>query len=160
MLRRFCVHGDVIDIELFTIISVDVFLRRGVGVFLLGLVSPRFSPNWNVVPEIKRWNSVHAKTSVHQIRLNCGILKFVSYTSNLWEQMFEFRKYIRLSPKLISDFQGPQQSLSLGTIPIDSGATHHPRGNFVSVTARASLFTDQRTSSLPILAKYRHFTKI
>ena len=77
---------------------------------------------------------------------------------------------------LISNLQCPQQSLSLGTIAIDSAVPYYPHGNAVcdhscnecrlshgvlrlsqavvlSVTARASLSTDPRMSGLPIRSK-------
>ena len=56
-------------------------------------------------------------------------LKFVSYTSNLREQMFDFRRYIRFSPMLISNLQHHQQSLSLGTVAIDNDEPYHPHDN-------------------------------
>ena len=48
---------------------------------------------------------------------NWGILPFASYTSNWRGQMFDFRRYIRLLPTLISSPQGRKQSPSLETNP-------------------------------------------
>ena len=45
--------------------------------------------------------------------------------------MFDFRRYTEFSPKLISNLQGPQQSLSLGTNPIDNAEPCFPHDNIV-----------------------------
>ena len=94
--------------------------------------------------------------------------------------MFDSQRYIRFPPKWIWSLQGLQQSLSLGIDPIDQCWAVFPtwqycRWSFVwwmyaikrarrlsqalvhFVTALASLFTDQRMSSPPIRAKYKHF---
>ena len=71
--RRFCVCDNVIHIEFLNI----VFLRLGVGVFLLGFVSPRVSPYWEGVLEecntlttrsqrSRAGDTVHAKTNVQR----------------------------------------------------------------------------------------------
>ena len=92
-------------------------------------------------------------------------LSFASCTSNLEEQTFDFRRCIKLSPRLIKSLQDRQQSLSLGTNPIDNDEPCFPHDNIVGdhscdecmlshelsvrhrllsilVSARASLFTD------------------
>ena len=40
--------------------------------------------------------------------------------------MFDIRRYAEFTPKSISNLQGPQQSLSLGSIPIDNAVPYHP----------------------------------
>ena len=54
--RRFSVCDNVIHIEYFNSISVDVFLPLGVGVCPLGFVSPRVSPYWKVFGRMQCFN--------------------------------------------------------------------------------------------------------
>ena len=100
---------------------------------------------------------------------NCETLTIASSISNLWEQMFDFRRYIKCLPKLMLSFQDLRQNLSLETVPIDNAEPYYPHDNMVEdhscdectlVSDRANLFTDQRMSSRPILAKQNHFKTI
>ena len=107
-------------LEKFIIISVTVSLRFGVGVgvFALNLISQLVSPSWNVdlisrrvtpgrndIEECHTSKTRFQRSSVEyhpcanqqpkkelQILLNCMKLKFVSYTSNLLEQTYDFQK--------------------------------------------------------------------
>ena len=72
--------------------------------------------------------NLHLKRQ-RQIQQNCVRLKFVSYTSNLWWRMFYFRRYIEFTQKSILSIQGLQQSLSLGTIPINNTVPYYPHSN-------------------------------
>ena len=54
---------------------------------------------------------------------------FASYQYNLWEQMFDIRKYIKSTLRLISSLQGHQQNLSFGTNPICSVELYYPLDN-------------------------------
>ena len=88
----------MIDIDQFEIISVEVFLRSGVGAFSWLLIVAQVSckqswfkeecnPSVTQIPEIKSGNTIHAPTckvkKQLQIQWNRERLKFVSYTSNL-----------------------------------------------------------------------------
>ena len=75
--------------------------------------------------------TVQHPTEWFLIRWNCGILAFVSYTSNLWEQMFDFQRYRRFLPRLILNPQGHQQHLSLGINPVDNAEPCCPHDNIV-----------------------------
>ena len=66
-----------------------------------------------------------------QILWSCEIPKFVSYTSNSQEQMFDLHINIRFLLKLISSLLGHQQSQSFGTIPIDNAVPYYPQDNIV-----------------------------
>ena len=100
-------------------------------------------------------------------------MMFVSYTSNLLEQMYDFQKRIMFLQKWILNLQDLPQSQSPETVPIciDSSISHMTTPpaptrvmniwnqsiqTFVTklwsifVMDRASLFTDHRTSSRPI----------
>ena len=93
------------------------------------------------------------------------------------------KRYIGILLRLILNLPGFQQSLSLGINPIFDVELCFPHDNIVDshscdeckksnelsvltqtlvhfVTARATLFTNQRMSSLPMLAKYKHFLTI
>ena len=50
--------------------------------------------------------------------------KFTSGTSNSQERMFDFQINIKFPVKLITSLPNHQQSLSLGTIPIDNCVSH------------------------------------
>ena len=52
-----------------------------------------------------------------QILLNCAKLKFVSYTSNLLEPMYDFQKHIMFLQKWILSPQDLPQNRSLETVP-------------------------------------------
>ena len=58
---------------------------------------------------------------------NCGILTFVSCTPSWWGRMFDFRRYIRCSPKLIFD---PSKSPAKSD-PIDNAEPCYPHDNTV-----------------------------
>ena len=96
---------------------------------------------------------------------------------------FDFRKFTDFLLMLISSLPGLLQNQSLETILISSVVLCCPHNKYCLhshvlwmssikrakrlshafvhfVTARARLFTDHKVSSLPILAKYRHFTTI
>ena len=74
-----------------------------------------------------------------------AILKFVSHTSNSWERMFDFRRYTRLSLRLIWSLQGLQQSLSESwDNPDRQCCAVLPKR--LRCPVRASLFPDQRLS--------------
>ena len=113
----------------------------------------------------------------------CETLKFVSYTSNLQEHMFDFQGYKKFHPRLISNLQDLPQSQSLENSPslhclavlptrqycrwsfvwwmkVITRAEHSSQTLVHFVTARANLFADQRMSGPPVLAKYKHFKKI
>ena len=108
-----------------------------------------------------------------RIQWDCERLKFVSHTSNFWERILDFQRYRKFLLMVISNFQGPQQSLSLGIIPIDNAVPNFPHGHIVGdhsccectlpqalvncVTAGANLFTDPKLSSLPIRANNKKF---
>ena len=62
---------------------------------------------------------------------NCGILSFVSCTSNWCGRMFDFQRYIRLLPRLTSSPQGRQQSLSLEINPADNAEQCNPHDTIV-----------------------------
>ena len=115
-----------------------------------------------------------------QILLKCVKLKFVSYTSNLLEQMYDFQKCTMFLQKWISNLQDLPQNRSLETVPVCI-VLHHITILFVftcvmntwyqSIQAfdtgfgrfvidLANLFTDHRISGLPIRAKYKHFRTI
>ena len=51
---------------------------------------------------------------------NCETLMLASCTSNWWEQMFDFREYIRFSLKLILNLPGVPQNLRLEVDPVDN----------------------------------------
>ena len=114
-----------------------------------------------------------------RILLNCVKLKFVSYTSNLLEQMYDFQKRTESSR---SGFRVLKISCKIGVLKRSQSAlicsvTHIailfvftgvmnyeisrfrrlPQALVHFVIDRASLFTDQRISGLPIRAKYKHF---
>ena len=112
--------------------------------------------------------------------LNRAKRQFVSCTSNLLEQMYDFQKRTMFLQKWISNLP---RSQSRETIVICIVALYFPHNNIVGihlcdeckrsnashvchklfihfVTERASLFTDHRISDLPTRAKYRHFTTI
>ena len=113
----------------------------------------------------------------------CERLKFVSYTSNLCERTFYIQRYVQFLPRSIFSVQGPQQSESLGIIPLHCVVLYYPHDNIVDshscdectrsnepsvrshalihfVTARASLITDDRMSGLPFAANYKYFRTI
>ena len=116
------------------------------------------------------------------ILLNCVKLKFVSYTSNLLEQLYDFQR-CNVPPEV--DFESsrsPAKSESwnspnlhcLAVFPTWQYCLYShvwcmweiKRDNRLSqalvhfVIDRASLFTDRRISGLPIRAKYKHFRTI
>ena len=116
-----------------------------------------------------------------RILLNCAKLKFVSYTSNSLEQMYDFQKRTMLLQKWILNLQDLLQNRSLETVPacIVLQCYHmtilfvftcvmNVRNRFRRLSQalvhfaidRASLFTDHRISGLPIRAKYKHFKTI
>ena len=113
-----------------------------------------------------------------RIPLNCAKLKFVSYTSNLLEQTYDFPKHIMFLQKWILNLQDLLQNQSLETVPVCIVLQYYPHDNIVCIHMydeymksidsgvchrlwyRASLFTDHRTSGLPIRAKYKHFRTI
>ena len=108
---------------------------------------------------------------------------FVSCTSNLLEQMYDFRKCIMFLQKWILNLQDLPQSQSLETVPVCIVWQYYPHDNIVYihmydeymksidssglsqalvhfVMDRASLFTDHKKPGRPILAKYKHFRTI
>ena len=58
-------------------------------------------------------------------------IRFAFCTSNLWEQMLDFRRDMRFSPKLISSLQDLPQSLSLGINPINNAELCFTQDNIV-----------------------------
>ena len=54
-----------------------------------------------------------------------------SCTSNLWEQMFDFRKYIRFSMRLILKLPSLQQNRRLETVPTCIVEMYYPHDNIV-----------------------------
>ena len=119
-----------------------------------------------------------------RILLNCVKLKFVSYTSNLLEQMYDFRKCTVFLQKWLLNPQDLQQNRSLENSPslhcfailptwqcclyshvwwmYDINRFRRLSQALVHfVIDRANLFTDHRISGLPIIrAKYKHFRTI
>ena len=110
-------------------------------------------------------------------------LKFVSYTSNLLEQMYDFQKCTMFLQKWILSPQDLLQNRSLETVPACIVLQYYPHSNAVCIhmcdecignqsiqalvtnfgpfcNDRASLFTEHRISGLPIRAKYKHFRTI
>ena len=106
-------------------------------------------------------------------------LKFVSYTSNLLEQMYDYRKHIMCTLKWISNLLDLPRSRSLETVPVCIVLQSYPHSNTANihmcdeckisidsgrlsqalvqfVIDRASLFTDHKISGRPIRAKYKH----
>ena len=61
----------------------------------------------------------HAKKKL-QIQLNWERLKFVSYTSKIWERMFDFRRYREFSRGWFRIFKVTSKTLGLGIHPIDN----------------------------------------
>ena len=116
------------------------------------------------------------------ILLNCAKLKFVSYTSNLLEQMYDFQK--RSVPPEV-DFESSRSPAKLeswnspnlhcfAVLPTKQNCSYShvwwmqdiKRFRRLSqalvhfVIDLASLFTDHRISGLPLRAKYKHFRTI
>ena len=130
----------------------------------------------------------HATSILHPkkcflILLNCATLKFVSYTSNVLEQMYDFPKRTMFLQKWILSLQDLPRSPSLETVPVCIVWQYYPHNTTVNIHMchefwisneiivchklfcpflidRANLFTDQRISGLPIRAKYEHFRTI
>ena len=95
--------------------SANSFLLLG---WLVGVYSPFDERNTSITTSHKpRAGGPSIRNPATQ---NCGILTFVSCTSNLWEQMLDFPKYTRLLPRSISSLPGLQQNRRLGTDPICS----------------------------------------
>ena len=63
------------------------------------------------------------------ILLNCAKLQFVSWTSNLLEQMYDFRKCTMFLQKWISNLQDFPQSQSLETVPVCIVWQYYPHDN-------------------------------
>ena len=119
-----------------------------------------------------------------RVLMNCEKLMFVSYTSNLLEQTYDFQKNAQCSSR--SGFWVLKISCKIGVLKQSQSAlfcsiTHitkllkihmcdeckisnelivcHKLWSIL-VIDRANLFTNQRISSLPIRAKYKHFRTI
>ena len=67
------------------------------------------------------------------ILLNCAKLKFVSYTSNLSEQMYDFQNRTMFHPKWILNPQDLLQNLSLETVPVCIAWQYFPHDNTVCI---------------------------
>ena len=67
------------------------------------------------------------------ILLNCAKLKFVSCTSNLLEQMYDFQKHIMSLHKWIWSPQDLLQNRSLETVPVCIVLQYYPHSNTVSI---------------------------
>ena len=121
--------------------------------------------------------SVQCPTKWFQILLNCEKQQFVSCTSNLLEQMYDFQKCTMFLQKWISNLQDLPRSQNLETVPICIVWQYYPNDNIVRihlydelfeinrfrrlsqalvhiVMDRASLFTDHKISGRPIRAKF------
>ena len=95
---------------------------------------------WNVTLELlcpkDREQAVHPCAILRPrkwflILLNCAKLKFVSYTSNWLEQMYDFRECTMFHLKWILNPQDYAQSLSLEINPIDNAEPCYRRENIV-----------------------------
>ena len=64
-----------------------------------------------------------------RILLNCEKQQFVSYTSNLLEQMYDFQKRIMFHKKWNSDLQDLAQYRSLETVPVNIIWQYYPHDN-------------------------------
>ena len=118
-----------------------------------------------------------------QTLLNCAKLKFVSYTSNLSEQMYDFRKRTMFVQKCIFESsRSPAKSESwnspnlhcLAVLPTWQYCLYSHVWSMYEINRfrrlsqalvhfvmdRASLFTDHRISGRPIRAKKKHFRTI
>ena len=117
------------------------------------------------------------------VLLNCAKLKFVSYTSNLLEQMYDFRNMHNVPPDV--DFESSRspaksESWNSPNLPClqcfqhDNIVCNHmydeckrsiKRDNRLShalvhfVIDGANLLTDHKISGFPTRAKYKHFRK-
>ena len=81
---------------------------------------------------------VHPRVIQHpekwfQTLWSCARQKFTSGTSHWWGQMFDFRRYTRLSLRVISSLQRRLQSLSLGMNPICNAELCCPHDNIVEI---------------------------
>ena len=117
--------------ESFINISVSSSFKHGVGISqavsqcFLGWCACVLRRMYHVYHHIRKISARSANQQPEkQLRIlwNCETTKFASCTSNLWEQMFNFRRYIGFSPKLI---------LSLERDPIDNAELYYPHDNIV-----------------------------
>ena len=65
--------------------------------------------------------------------MNCVKLKFVSYTSNLLEQMYDFQKRTMFLQKWILNPQDLPQNRSLETVPVRIVLQYYPHSFFVCI---------------------------
>ena len=110
------------------------------------------------------------------ILLNCLKLKFVSYTSNWLERMYDFKKCTMFHLTISCNngvLKQSQSKLFCSVSDMTNVVCNHmcdgkgPKEIIVChmlwsifVIDRANLFTDHKISSLPIRAKYKHFKTI
>ena len=156
-----------------TLWVLETCLVVGLLPFMIILITASLSSNtYNKASWCEDWTFLMRRLEL-LILLNCAKLKFVSYTSNLLEQMYDFPKRTMFLQKWILNPQDLPQNQSLETIPvcivlqcyphnnivcihmyneceksIDSGVCHRPFVHFVM--DRASFFTDHRISGRPI----------
>ena len=140
LLRRLDVWGNTVNI----IQNVNFPLRS------LTLVNDNGSPpslsslsrvSWNrnnQIPQIEsrqeaRPISIQRPKRWFRILLNCVKLKFVSYTSNLLEQMYDFQKYTMFLQKWILNPQDLPKNRSLETIPVCIVLQYYPHNNIVCI---------------------------
>ena len=70
-------------------------------------------------------------TKQFPILWKCQTRTLSACTSNLWEQMFDFQRYIRFLLRLILSLQDLLQKLSLEMDPFDNLELSYPRNNIV-----------------------------
>ena len=74
---------------------------------------------------------------------------FASCASNLWEQVFDFQRYIRFSLMLKRNLPGLQQSLSPDRDPVETEELYHPHDNIVC----SPLFDENKKSNPSVCHK-------
>ena len=77
--------------------------------------------------------SVLCPKRLFQILLNCEKQQFVSYTSNLLEQMYGYRKHIMFTQKWILNLQDLPRSQSPETVPVCIVWQYFPHDNIVCI---------------------------
>ena len=110
--------------------------------FVQQRVSPFFHVSESCFQELRRSDPIkqvreyHPTSILHPKKwyltlLNCVKLKFVSYTSNLLEQMYDFQQCTMFLQKWISNLQDLPRSQSLETTPTCIVLQYYPHNNTV-----------------------------
>ena len=86
----------------------------------------------NQIPQIESGNPVQSQPASKEM-ISDSVEKSVSYTSNLLEQMYDYRIRIMFHPKWILNLQDLLQNRSLETVPACTVSQYYPNSNTVCI---------------------------